>query len=125
MFGDARLGLASPQIRRLSQEITHPAILGEMEKRRLKGDSYCRRYAMEVRVPVRAAIGERDRLFQASKEDLWNFTGAFTNPRKVETVFIPGTPHGLELSHWDLEIRDALASRLSVRRVRASRAQKL
>ena len=49
-----------------------------------------------------AAIGGRDGLFQASQKDLSDFICAFTNSPKVETVFVAGAHHCLELSHWGI-----------------------
>ncbi|EXJ58499.1 hypothetical protein A1O7_05925 [Cladophialophora yegresii CBS 114405] len=100
MFGDSELGLASPHIRGISDEITHRGILVEFEDRRFHWDDYWKDYAKLVKIPLMAAIGERDGLFKASYEDLKDFTEAFTNSPRVETVFIPGAPHCLELSYW-------------------------
>ena len=100
MLGDKKLGLASDEIRRFSEEITHREPVAELEDRRLQWDGYWRVYARQVKVPIMCAIGGRDGLFKASQEDLKTFTDAFTNSPKVETVFVPGAPHCLELSHW-------------------------
>lgn len=100
MFGPVELGLATGEIRRISEQITHRGLFGEFEDRRLQWDNYWSKYAKQVRVPVMVAIGERDGLFQASQKDLYNFTGKFTASPKVETVFVAGAPHCLELSHW-------------------------
>lgn len=100
MFGNVKLGLSCPEMCRISEEITHRGVIGEFEDRRLQWDEYWTKYAGEVKIPMMAAIGERDGLFQASPKDLSKFTGAFTNSPKVETVFVAGAPHCLELSHW-------------------------
>jgi len=100
MFGDVKLGLASDEIRRVSEQITHRGIIGEFKDRRLQWDGYWQEYARTVKMPVMAAIGDRDGLFQASQNDLETFTTAFTTSPKVETVCIPGAPHCLELSYW-------------------------
>ena len=100
MFGDSKLGLASPELRHISQKITHRGTVGEIEDLRLHWDKYWKQYAREIRVPVMAAIGEQDRLVRPSQQDLRSFTGAFTTSAKVEGVFISGAPHSLELSYW-------------------------
>jgi pimeloyl-ACP methyl ester carboxylesterase len=100
MFGDASLGLATPNIRRISDEITHRGLVEEFQDRRFHWDNYWKDYAQLVKIPLMAAIGERDALHKASYDDLKEFSAAFTTSPKVETVFIPGAPHCLELSHW-------------------------
>ncbi|KIX95522.1 uncharacterized protein Z520_08642 [Fonsecaea multimorphosa CBS 102226] len=100
MFSDPKLGLASAEIRRISEEITHRAPFGEFEDRRLHWDHYWKGYAKQVKIPVVTAIGERDALFQASQQDIEEFAGAFSNSPKVEAVLVANAPHCLELSHW-------------------------
>ncbi|KAJ9606704.1 hypothetical protein H2200_008712 [Cladophialophora chaetospira] len=100
MFGDPNQGFATPELRRISEQITQRGLVGEFEDRRLQWDNYWTEYAKQVKVPVMAAIGEHDRLFEASQKDLYNLTSAFTASPKVETVFVAGAPHCLELSHW-------------------------
>jgi pimeloyl-ACP methyl ester carboxylesterase len=100
MFGDPKLGLASDEILRISEEITQHGLVGEMEDRRFQWDAYWQAYARAVKMPVLAAIGERDGLFQASQRDLESFSSNFTNSSKVETVCIPAAPHCMEMSHW-------------------------
>ncbi|KIW95484.1 uncharacterized protein Z519_04069 [Cladophialophora bantiana CBS 173.52] len=100
MFGDAQLGLASAEMRRVSEEITHRAPFGEFEDRRLHWDNYWKGYAEQVKMPVLAAIGERDSLFHASQQDIEEFGRAFSNSPKVEAVLVANAPHCLELSYW-------------------------
>jgi pimeloyl-ACP methyl ester carboxylesterase len=100
MFGDVKYGLASEHMRRISETITHRGLVGEFEDRRLHWDNYWHAYAGKVKVPVMAAIGERDGLHQASEKDLREYTSWFKAASKVETLFLPGAPHCLELSHW-------------------------
>lgn len=100
MFGQAKFGLATEDIRRISEEITHRGLVAEFSDRRLQWEDYWLDYAKDIKIPLLAAVGDRDGLFHASADDLREFTKAFTNSPKVETVFVPGAPHCLELSHW-------------------------
>ncbi|OQV03655.1 hypothetical protein CLAIMM_08672 [Cladophialophora immunda] len=100
MFGDPALGLASAEIRRISEEITHRAPFGEFEDRRLHWDHYWKGYAKQVKIPVVTAIGGRDSLFHASQQDIEEFARAFSNSPKVEAVLVANAPHCLELSYW-------------------------
>ncbi len=57
-----KLGPASPEMGRLSQEMLHRGDVGEFGDRRFQWDEHWTQCASQVEIPVMAAIGEQDGL---------------------------------------------------------------
>lgn len=62
--------------------------------------SYWRRLANEIRVPVFCGVGDADAMIEGTGEVMREFTAAFEKAGRAEWTVLKGAPHALELSWY-------------------------
>lgn len=94
-------GTVSPDIVKLTERLDAPAPLAELESLPASWlPGWKDNWAAHVKTPVMFAMMQYEPFFVVSEERLKACAEAFSGSPRVDSSFVPGAPHCMELSFW-------------------------
>ena len=91
-------GLCSPDMVTQTPRLNHDAPVDELLDIATLWQSYWRKYAENMTVPVLYIAGAEDLMWDMSVQNVQAFSEAFLRSPRVETSRIPCAPHNIEMS---------------------------
>lgn len=98
MFSEAKWKCVDPALAPLLEVQSTCILLEELVDLRTQWATYRASYSQDVEVPILYVHGERDWLWEASKETLAEFAALFPKCPKFDTSLMLDAPHALEWS---------------------------
>jgi hypothetical protein len=101
MFSEAKWKCVDPALAPLLEAQSTYMLLEEFVDLRTQWATYRASYSQDVEVPILYALGERDWLWEASKETLAEFAALFPKCPRFDASLVLDASHALEWSHVD------------------------